>query len=371
MLTASLTSQTTATLLGTVKDPSGAAIPAATITVKNLGTGQERTVASDPSGNYTVPNLQAAHYQVTATASGFKTTLITDLELQVAQMASVNVTLQVGQVTQNVTVTADSPLMNTVSSTVSQVVDTKAVEGMPLNGRSFWQLTQLTPGAAYIPGGQNIAQNGVSIRSSSVNVNVNGLPPVWTGWSLDGSNITETQLGGTTIQPNVDALQEFRVESANMSAEYGHTPTLVNATIKSGTNNLRGNAYWYLRNNALDARNFFYVPPPGVTKRNAPLHRSQAGFTLGGPIKHDRTFFFFDYENTRVNQGQNFNNVVPSPAQITGNFTGLKTLTDPLTGKAFPNNIIPPAGFHRRRCTSALHAGVGFCFRRHISCDPH
>src|SRR5438876_1065840 len=147
-----------------------------------------------------------------------------------------NVTLEVGQVNQNVTVSAELPMMNTLSSTVSQVVDTRAMESMPLNGRSFWQLTQLTPGASYIPGGQNIPVNGVSIRASALNVNINGLPPIWTGWALDGANITESQLGGTIIQPNVDALQEFRVEGANMSAEYGHTPTLINATLKSGTN---------------------------------------------------------------------------------------------------------------------------------------
>ncbi len=331
----------TATLLGTVKDGSGAAIPGATVTVKNIATGQERTISTDASGNYTIPNLQVAHYQIAATASGFKTTTIADLELQVAQLATANLTLEVGQVTQNVTVVGDSPLMNTVSSAVSQVVDTRAVETMPLNGRSFWQLTQLTPGAAYIPGGQNIAQNGVSIRSSAVNVNVNGLPPVWTGWMLDGSNITETQLGGTTIQPNVDALQEFRVQAGNMSAEYGHTPTIVNATIKSGGNDFHGSAYWFLRNNAMDARNFFYIPPPGSTKRNAALHRNQEGGTLGGPIRRDKTFFFIDYENTRLNQGQNFNNVVPSAAQLTGNFAGLKAINDPTTGKPFPNNAIP------------------------------
>src|SRR5438128_1561571 len=186
----------TATLLGTVKDPTGASVPNATVTVKNIATAQERSIRTDGAGNFTASNLQVGHYRLVVAADGFKTTTIPDIELQVAQMATANVTLEVGQVNQNVTVSAELPMMNTVSSTVSQVVDTKAVESMPLNGRSFWQLTQLTPGASYIPGGQNIAVNGVSIRASAVNVNVNGLPPVWTGWALDGANITETQLGG-------------------------------------------------------------------------------------------------------------------------------------------------------------------------------
>jgi hypothetical protein len=331
----------TATILGTVKDGSGAAVPKADVTARNLDTSQERAVKSDDSGNFTIPNLQTGHYQIAATAPGFKITTISNIELQVAQMASVNVVMEIGQVNQNVTVSAEAPLMNTVSSTVSQVVDTRAVESMPLNGRSFWQLTQLTPGASYNPGGQNIPVNGTSIRSSAVNVNVNGLPPVWTGWALDGANITETQLGGTTVQPNVDALQEFRVEGANMSAEYGHTPTLVNATLKSGTNRYHGDVYWFLRNNAMDARNFFFVPPPGVNQKNEVLHRNQTGGTLGGPIRRDKTFFFVDFENTLLSRGQNFNNVVPSPAQRNGDYTGYKAPIDPLTGVAFPGGVIP------------------------------
>jgi hypothetical protein len=331
----------TATLLGTVKDPSGAAVPNAIVTVRQIETSQTRVVHTDDTGNYTVPNLQVGHYSVAVEAPAFKITSVSNIELQVAQMATVNVVLQVGQVDQSVTVSADLTLMNTVTSTVSQVVDTTAVQNMPLNGRSFWQLTQLTPGASYIPGGQNIPVNGTSIRASAVNVNVNGLPPVWTGWALDGANITESQLGGTAIQPNVDALQEFRVEGANMSAEFGRTPTIVNATLKSGTNGFHGDLYEFLRNNAMDARNFFFVSPPGVNQPNEPLHREQTGATLGGPIRRNRTFFFVDFEDTQLSQAQDFNNVVPNPAQRTGNFSGLKAITDPLTGQPFPGNAIP------------------------------
>ena len=331
----------TATLLGTVKDASGASVPSATVTVKNLETGLARTAKTDAAGNYAVPNLQVGHYDLTVTASGFKTATIPAIELQVAQMAAENVVLEVGQLTEHVVVSAEAPMMNTASSTVSQVVDTRAVENMPLNGRSFWQLAQMAPGASYIPGGQNIAVNGVSIRASAVNVNVNGLPPIWTGWALDGANITEAQLGGTIIQPSVDALQEFRVEGANMSAEYGHTPTLVNATLKSGSNHFSGDAYWYLRNNAMDARNFFFIPPPGINQRNEPLHRNQVGGILGGPIKRDKTFFFVDFESTQLSKAQNFNSVVGSSAQRLGNFSGLKAIKDPLTGNPFDKNMIP------------------------------
>ena len=123
-------------------------------------------------------------------------------------------------------IATDTPLLNQASSSVGQVIDTQTVQNVPLNGRTFWQLTQLTPGVSYIQGGQNIAAGGTSIRESAVNVNVNGLSPSWTGWYLDGANITEFQLGGTIIQPNVDALDEFKVKSSNMGAEYGHSPTI-------------------------------------------------------------------------------------------------------------------------------------------------
>src|ERR1043166_1639220 len=122
---------------------------------------------------------------------------------------------------------------------------------------------------------QNVRSGGTSIRASIVNVNVNGMAPAWTGWALDGANITEFQLGGTIIQPNVDALQEFKVESANMDAQYGHTPSMINATLKSGSNQFHGVLYEFLHNSALDARNFFYLPPRGSSLSKDPLRRNQ------------------------------------------------------------------------------------------------
>jgi hypothetical protein len=333
----------TATLVGTVKDATGAAVPKASVTAKNLATGLARSVVTDATGDYVISNLPAGHYSITASLTGFKTTVIGDIELQVAQQATVNPELQVGQTTTEMNVTASAPLLNSVSAEVGQVVDTRAVESMPLNGRSFWQLTQTTPGAAYIPGGQNVRSGGTSIRASIVNVNVNGMAPAWTGWALDGANITEFQLGGTIIQPSVDALQEFKVEGANMDAQYGHTPSMVNATIKSGGNEFHGNVYEFLRNSSLDARNFFYLPPPGSSLSKDPLRRNQPGATLGGPIRKNKTFFFVDFESLQLSQGVDANNVVASAAERTGNFADIlpKTIKDPLTGQPFPGNIVP------------------------------
>ena len=333
----------TGTILGTVRDDSGAAVPDASVTIKNVGTGQARVVKSDSSGAYTAPSLQVGHYSITVLHEGFSQTVIADTELQVAQRATVDPVLHVGAISEKVEVSAtQAPLLNEASSSVGQVIDTQTVQNVPLNGRNFWQLTQLTPGVSFIQGGQNIPAGGTSIRASAVNVNVNGLSPSWTGWYLDGSNITESQLGGTLISPNVDALQEFKVESSNMPADYGHSPTIVNATLKSGTNSIHGVAYEFLRNNAFDAKNYFYVPPTGSTRRNQPLHRNQFGLAFGGPIVKDHTFFFLDLQSTLYALGQNFDNIVPSAAMRTGDYRGSGiTLRDPLTGQPFSNNTIP------------------------------
>lgn len=335
----------TGTILGTATDDTGAVIPDASVTTKNLGTGEERTVTTDKNGEFTVPNLQIGHYSITVTRDGFASTKIEDTELQVAQRATINPVLHVGSVSDKVTVVASvTPLLNQASSSVGQVVDTQTVQNMPLNGRNFWQLTQLTPGVSYIQGGQNIAAGGTSIRASAVNVNVNGLSPSWTGWYLDGANITEFQLGGTIIQPNVDALDEFKVESSNMGAEYGHSPTIVNATLKTGSNSFHGTAYEFLRNNALDAKNYFTAP-------NAPsqaLHRNQFGYVVGGPIIKDKTFFFLDMQATLYSLAQSFNSIVATDAERTGDFRATPgvTIRNPLTGAVAndgrgPNTFTP------------------------------
>ncbi|MGH9662900.1 MAG: carboxypeptidase regulatory-like domain-containing protein, partial [Bryobacteraceae bacterium] len=337
----------TATLVGTVTDPSGAVVAGASVEAKNIGTSVTRATTTDASGEYTIPNLAASRYSVTVTMTGFKSFNVPQVELQVAQRAVLNARLEVGTVGQELTVTAAPPMIDTASSSVGQVVDTTAVEHMPLNGRSFWQLTALTPGATYTPGGQGTRTGGSSIRATAVNVTINGASSIATGWSLDGANITEMQIGGTLVQPNVDAIQEFKVESANMPAEYGHTPTMINATLRSGSNEFHGTLFEFLRNSAFDARNFFYTPPQGSTLTNEPLRRNQYGFTVGGPIVKNKTFFFADLERTNLRQGVDFNNVVPSLAMRTGDFSELLRaakplqLLDPLNRQPLAGNIVP------------------------------
>src|SRR5206468_4995661 len=188
-------------------------------------------------------------------------------------------------------VTAEAPLLATESTSVGQVVENRSVESLALNGRQFWQLVALTPGASYTPGGDRTRTGGSSIRSSAVNVQINGTGFIYNGWLLDGADITEYEQGGTNVQPNVDALSEFKVFTANMPAEYGHTPNIVSAITKSGTNAFHGTLFEFLRNDAFDARNFFAVDK-NVLKRN------QFGGTIGGPIVRNKVFFFADIEKT-------------------------------------------------------------------------
>jgi hypothetical protein len=273
-----------ATLLGTVKDSTGAVVPKATVTARNLGTDAVRTMTTDASGDYVMADMDVGHYSLTASLPGFKTTLIRDIDLLTGQSARIDLVLQLGAVTQEVTVSTAAPMITTSNSDVGQVVDQDVLKEIPLNGRQFWQLTQLTPGATYTPTGTTAYSSTTVIRASAVNVVINGSDPDKTGWVLDGSSIVEVQAGGTEIQPDVDAIQEFKVESGNMNAEFGRTPATVTATIKSGTNQFHGDLFEFLRNSALDARNFFYVTPPGSSQTKDILKRNQFGGTIGGPV---------------------------------------------------------------------------------------
>ena len=212
---------TNATVVGTAKDTADAVLPGTQVLIRNLATGIELRAVTADDGAFVIPNVPAGHYSITYTHEGFKAYVIPDVELLVAQRPVFDARLQIGAVTSSITVNEISPLIETSSSDVGQVVNTVTIEHVPLNGRSFWQLTSLTPGVSYTPGGQGTHTGGSSIRSSAVAVNVNGGSPNQTGWSLDGAWITEMQSGGTLIQPDVDAIQEFNVQSAGLPAEYG------------------------------------------------------------------------------------------------------------------------------------------------------
>jgi hypothetical protein len=330
-----LAQSTNATLAGVVADAQNAAIPNAGVSLVEIANGKEHRAVSSGSGNYSLTDLPIGDYKVTISAAGFKSEVIPSITLHVNQAAALNFKLEVGSVSDSVVVTAEIPLVNTESSSVGQVIDNKSIESQPLNGREFWQLVALVPGASYTPGGEGSDTGGSSIRSSVVNVQINGTGEVFNGWLLDGADITEYEQGGTNIQPDVDALSEFKVFTANMPAEYGHTPNAVTVTMKSGTNSIHGTAFEFIRNDVLDAHNYF-----SRTSKNI-LRRNQFGGTVGGPIRRNKVFFFSDFETSRQSQGEVFANIVPSDAMRTGDFSASKTIKDPQTGLPFPGNIIP------------------------------
>lgn len=325
---------TNATLSGVVQDAQGAVIPNASVIATQIDTGQNRSVRSSADGHYVITDLPIGNYKLTASSPGFKTLIIPSVTLQVNQSAEVNLNLAVGSNTEQVTVTEEVPLLTTDDSSVGQVVQNQSIESTPLNGRDFWQLVALVPGASYTPGGEGTITGGGSLRASVVNVQINGTGFIWNGWLMDGADITEYEQGGTNVQPNVDALSEFKVYSANMPAEFGHTPDVVSVNMKSGTNSLHGTAYEFIRNDIIDAHNYFATTSKNILKRN------QFGGTVGGPIRRDKIFFFTDIEESRQSQGITFKDTVPTDAMRTGQFA--KAIKDPFDGGTFANNQIPP-----------------------------
>jgi hypothetical protein len=320
----------TGSIVGTVSDSTGAVIPGAKITVAEVDKGTKFVTSTDSAGNYVASPVAVGRYKVVVERQGFKTAVAGPVDLDVQQRAAVNIVLQVGQITQEIQVTGAAPLLETATSDRGQVVNNRQVVNLPLNGRNFAQLALLTAGTTPSePGARDETGYGFS---------ANGGRSLQNNFLLDGidnnSNLTDL-LNETNyvIQPSVDAIQEFKVQTNAYSAEFGRgNGAIINATIKSGTNSLHGDVYDFLRNDALDARNFF--------DQNRPEYRqNQFGFTLGGPIVipnvyngRNRTFFFGDYEGLRVRQGQTSIATVPTDTQRNGDFSYLIDYTTPAIG---------------------------------------
>ena len=288
----------TASLTGTVKDGTGAVLPAAQVVVRNTDTGVSRSVNADETGNFRVADLKPGPYEVTVTAAGFQTLVRSGITLLVGQLANLPLTLNVGAVAEQVTVTGELPLINTTGSAVSGVVEQERIESLPLNGRDFSQLPLIQPGVAAVRNGDVVVSKGYGARLA-----MGGSRPDQTAWLVDGTNINSPSNFGTPgsaagVMLGVEAVREFQVLTSNYSAELGGTSGgVINMVTKSGTNTIHGSAYEFLRNDKLDARNFFDGRQKPAFKRN------QFGFSLGGPIKQDNTFFFGNYEGLRQRQG--------------------------------------------------------------------
>ncbi len=318
--------QSTANLYGAVTDAGGAAIPGASVTVTDVGTAVVTKTTTDASGNYSFPSLSAAGYSISVSAPGFKTEDITGIVLAVNQKAREDVKLQVGSVDTKVEVTGEAPLVDTSSASVGTVIDQREVVDLPLNVRRFGALAILVPGtvpdagAGGVSGGfanssfgspfseSTYAANGA--RSSSNNTLIDG---------VDSRNLT---FGGFAVQPSPDAVQEFKIQTNIYDAAFGKTAgSTINLITKSGTNSFHGSIYEFLRNDVLDASNYFNPTKPE-------LRRNQYGAALGGPIWRSKHLFFFgNYEGLRLVQGSSATSLVPTLAQRAGDLSGLLTGT--------------------------------------------
>ncbi len=328
------------TILGTVTDSSGSVIPSAKVTIVNEGTGLTRTVQADANGEFTAPSLPTGHYTVMAELTGFKTLTLSNIELGVDQRARIDLKLEVGAMTETVSVEATSPLLQTSSSELGTTVTAEQIEALPLNGRNFVNLTRTIPGVLRGIPGANIDGAGSLAWRASASFSANGQRPRDNNYMLDGVDNNETWLQTVVIFPSVDALDEFKMQTSTYSAEFGRSlGGVVNLQIKSGTNTAHGSGFAFMRNDALDANNFFNNR---AGRAKPDFEQNQFGGTLGGALFKDRTFFFGDYQGHRETQGVTALSTVPTMLMRAGNFSELtRVIYDPTTGQPFPGNVIP------------------------------
>ena len=339
----------TATLVGTVRDTSGAIVAGATLEVRNTDTDNIRKATSDENGDFTIPNLVPGPYEVTITKAGFRSVRETSIVLQMDQIARMPFQLEVGAVSQSVEVTAvAAPLIDTDNGSKGQVMTAGEIIEMPLNGRSISDLAVLVPG---------VTPNTTNIQGSAFAVN--GARPDNTNFVIEGFAVTEQLGGGPLITPNLDAVQEFKMQTNSFSAENGRLAGGVMSTVlKTGGNQLHGALFEFVRNNAFDARNFF-------DQNTSELRRNQFGGVLSGPVVvpkiyngHDRSFFLFSWESYRQVQGSATLGVVPTLAQRAGNFSQTGPIADPLLATGHMSWF-----WRHRRLFSRRH-------RSHIASQP-
>ena len=331
------------TISGTVADQSGASVATARVTAKNTGTGLERTTTTSESGSYALPNLPVGTYDLSAVGDQFKTQTLSGVTLTTDQAATVNFTLQVGSVTESVTVAGNQDLIETASPTLNQVVGERAIQELPLNGREPAALVNTAPGA--VSGTQSNAfvfENSCCTWPVPTGATINGGRMGTTAYLLDGGLNMDSYTYAPAPFPNADATQEFRVATNNYDIRYGYSSSgIVNIVTKSGTNQWHGNLFEFVRNDMFNASNYF-------SHQVDPLKRNQFGGSIGGRVIRDKLFVFGNIQGTieRVSQtGQTA--FVPTNAELAGDFSSTSTqLVDANTGLPYANNFIDPSTFN-------------------------
>ncbi len=334
----------TSTIAGVVSDSAGAVVPSARIVAILLATSQQREAAANGSGEYVIPQLAPGSYKLTISISGFQTAVVPNVTLEIAERAVVNVTLQVGQITEQVTVTgASAEILEAETASLGQVITRRAVNDLPLNGRNYLTLGSLSPGVIpQLPAASGSASFVASTTGrSDRSLLVGGQRESSTSYLYDGVEMRNPRVGDSSITPSLDAVQEFKIQRNFFQAEFGFSPGIINVASRGGGNQFHGSLFEFLRNDAMDARNFF-------SSIVEPFKRNQFGGSLGGVVKKDKVFFFGNYEGFRQRLGVIQRGTFPTQTLLSGNFSGLPTIYDPLTfdaatntRMAFPGNQIP------------------------------
>jgi hypothetical protein len=323
-------------ITGQVLDATRAALPGATVTVINAGTNAQRVATTDAEGRFTIPNLPSATYIIRVELSGFTNVEVKDFTIRNGEIAKPTLTMSLANVSENVLVQGQSPLLQVANASVSQTITQKQIEDLPVAGRNLLAFAALSAGVtpqSFTRG----TQFGAAGSSRSQYVTVEGGRDSSTNYAIDGVYVRSLRFNNISANPPLDAVQEVNVLRNAFTTEYGQGQAVVSIVTRSGSNAFRGSAYTYLRNTSYEAANYFGQKPGD---------RTQAGATFGGPIVHNRAFFFGAYEGLRTDQSKTLFASVPNPAFLHGDFSSLATpIIDPVTGKQFPGNVIPSNRF--------------------------